>query len=267
MLKNKIIKKLSLAVAMSLSLVVMLSNMAFSYESEDCWGAENEESGYWVVVDDEADLLIDSEEEELYEIMMPISSYGNVSFVTISENYYSDTASFGRSYTEENFGRYASSVIFTIDMDNRRIEITSRGDCENKITTSIENIITDNIYTYASKGDYFTTAKRAFEQIYDVLEGNRIAQPMKYIGNAGLSILLGLLITYFIARAVSSTAKASNKEILDSMFVQFQFNNPEAHFDHETREYSPKSSGSGGGFSGGGGGGGHSGGSSGGHGF
>lgn len=254
---------------LSVILALSMATVAFSYEYEDTGyiAQQNEESGYYVVIDDAAGLFSDYEFDRLYETMEPISADGNVVLLTYSFDA-GDTETYANEYAVETFGSDANSMLFVIDMNNRILTVWSRGTVEKKITNTIGSIITDNVYTYAKDGDYFTTANEAFKQMKDVLEGNRIAQPMKYIGNACLAVLLGLLLTYFIARKMSSTSKASNSELLDSMFSQFELNNPRVDFAYETKEYSPKSSGSGGGgFGGGGGGGGSSGGSGGSHGF
>ena len=219
---------------------------------------------YEVFVDDQACLFTDDEIDELLEEMDPITEYGNVGVITIDMNAYSSTADFATDYIDYYYGMYSDSVVFVIDMDNRWLDVTSEGNLMDSITPTKADIITDNIYHYAEDGDYFRCAKRAVNLIYDVLAGNKIAQPMKYLSNGCVAILLSLIIGYIVARSASSTAKASDSQKLANIFTQFKVRNPKATYTGETKEYSPRSSSSGGG-GGGGGGGGHS--SSGGHGF
>ena len=153
-----------------------------------------------------------------------------------------------------------NGTLFLIDMDNRELYIFSDGDVYRTVTTSYANVITDNIYTYASDGDYFTCADNAFDQIASLLEGQKIAMPMKYISNALLALLLSALLNYFLVSFLSRSRKCSDEELLSAGQASFVFRNAAAKKTTTTKVYNPSSSGSGGGSSGGGGGGGSSGG-------
>lgn len=226
----------------------------------------NEESNYYIYLDDWADLLTDAEESNLIQKMKPITAYGNVAFVSISENPEYSTKRYAEKYYEEHFG-YSSGTVFIIDMDERYIWIYSNGEIYDTITTSYANTITDNVYSYASDRDYYTCASKAFEQINTLLEGRHIAQPMKYISNALLAIVIALLINYFVVMFFSRSRKPSASQLLDGTFFKTEIRNPHTEFINQTRRYSPQSSGSSGGSSGrsGGGGGGGSRGGGGGH--
>lgn len=222
--------------------------------------SHNDETGYTIHIDDAADLLSTLEEEELQKAMAPISAHGNVVFVSISENPTYSTERYANSYYEQYFG-YSSGTLLIIDMEERYIWIYSKGEIYETVTSSYATTITDNVYSYASRGDYLSCATKAFEQINTLLEGRHIAQPMKYISNALLSIVLALLINYFLAMALSRSRKASNRQILDGIFSKTQINNAQTQFVKQTKRYSPQSSSSsgsrssGGSRSGGGGGG------------
>lgn len=224
----------------------------------------NNTTGYSAVIEDDADLLTAEEEQLLLEQMKDITEYGNAAFVTIDSNPYSSTERFAESYSEENFYN-SPAITFVIDMDNRYLYIDSYGSKMRKyITSSRADTITDNIYYYAKDEEYYVCAQQAFEQIYAVLQGQRIAQPMKYISNALLAFALSMLILFIIIRISSSKRKATDKERLSGVYNSVKLYNPDAKFTHQTKTYSPQSSsssgGGGGGHSGGGGGGGHSGG-------
>ena len=132
------------------------------------------------------------------------------------------------------------------------------------ITSGRCNSITDNTYIYATSGhgyDYYTCAYKTFEQVLTLLQGGKIAQPMKHICNLLLALTLAMLINYFIVMSFAHAKKPSNGELLSGLFTKIDIQNPSTHFTRQTKKYSPQSSGnSGGGGSGGGGGGGHSGG-------
>lgn len=218
----------------------------------------NDAAGYQVIIEDDADLLSDQEEAALAETMEGITAYGNVAFKSIDYNEYS-TERYIRNYYGEMFGS-KSGTVFLIDMDNRNIWIHSNGGIYRVVTSSYADTITDNVYRYASDREYFLCANEAFSQMLTLLQGNRIAQPMKYISNVLLSVILGLLITYFIVRAMSVSAKPGEKELLEATRHQYRLNNPQMIHTSTTKRYDPPSSGGGsgggGGSSGGGGGGG-----------
>ena len=223
----------------------------------------NPDTDYSVIIEDDADLLTDSEEEELTTVMKDITVYGGASFVTINENS-TTAATFIESYYRNTFG-HESGTVFLIDMDNRKIWIFSDGKIYNTVTKSYADTITDNCYTYASNGDYFGCAKTAFSQIVSLLQGRRIAQPMKYISNAFLAVIVALLLNFIIVQIFSKTNSASSKELLSAIDHRYNLMNPDEEFTYTSKEYSPTSSS--GGSSGGGGGGGSSSGGGDGHSF
>ena len=125
------------------------------------------------------------------------------------------------------------------------------------------------ITTYASDADYYICAMKVYEQEYTLLQGRKIAQPMKYISNALLAVVIAVVINYIIVRVYSSKRKASTKSLMNGLFEYRAFNNCNVVFTHQTKTYSPRESSSGGSSGGGGGGGssGGGGGSGGGHSF
>ena len=246
---------------LALLLVVVMSGVALLAPSTIYASAfKNDETGYQALIVDEADLLSSSEEADLLEEMEGITEYSNVAFVSVDQNY-SSTENLAMRLNEEYFGN-DSGIVFIIDMDNRYIWIDSMGGARKTITNDYAQTITDNVYSYASDEDYYKCASKAFAQIHSLFEGQWIAQPMKYISNAFLAVALALLINYFIVRMLSRASKASSRQIMGGIFTKVDINNARANFTHQTKRYSPQSSGSSGGgrSGGGGGGGGHSGG-------
>lgn len=216
---------------------------------------------YKVIISDDANLLTESEELSLREIMTSLSEYGNVAFKSIEYNS-SSTGSYADRYYHSIFGTQ-SGTLFLIDMDNRNIWIFSDGYMYSVITKGYADTITDNVYKYASNGDYYSCAYNAYSQELSLLGGQRIAQPMKYIGNALIALTLGLLINYALVKLNNGTGTPDRKEVLSSIHVDTKVDTPNAKFVKTTKTYSPQSSSS----SGGGGGGGGSSGGGGGHSF
>lgn len=243
---------------------VKASEAAYSLVEEDkgYYLYENDSSGYQILIDDAAGLLSEDEGRQLAPYMAGCSDGGYVMLVTTDYNDRGNAEAYAENYYRSRIPE-ESGILFLIDMDTRELLFYSEGAYHRELSGSTMNVIGDNIYKYASNGDYYSCAQEAFSEISDVLEGKRIAAPMKYISNACLAILLALIINYFIARGVSKAAKPSDSEIMNSIFSRFSFTDPAVKFLHESRRYSPRSSGSGG-SGGGGGGGGHS---SGGHSF
>lgn len=222
----------------------------------------NSDSGYDLILDDDADFLTDADEDSLVEIMTKITDYCNVALVTTTSHSFYSTEDFAADYFDSTFGAHASGTIFVIDRDLNEIYIYSDGEAHKTITNSHAYTITDNTYVYATESygrDYYTCSYETMEQILALMEGRRIAQPMKYICSALLAIILALLINYFIAMFYSRQRKTNIKNIISGIYANASITNPRVSFSHQTKTYSPPSSNSGGGSSGGGGGG-HSGG-------
>ena len=243
-----------------LLLILMIAVLSiFEFAPEESYAEErtiytNPQTGYAVIVDDKEDLLTDAEEADLVNEMMPITEYGNVAFVSGSGS--GTTAErFANDWYYSHFGN-DSGTIFVIDMYNRMIQISSAGSVYNVITKGYANTITDNVYTYATRGDYYGCAVNAFRQAYTLLEGGRIARPMKHITNALVALTLAIVVTYFLARRNRKPEAAPEQQIFAATTASTLAASVTATKVIETITYEEVSSssggGSGGGFSGGG---------------
>lgn len=226
----------------------------------------NPDTGYDVILEDSANLLSEAEEASLLESMKEISAYGNVGFKTI--NYNETTAeAYLEEYYQQKFGR-DSGIIFLIDMDNRKIWLKDDGSIERTIGASYLDTITDNCYRYASAGKYSECAGEVFLEIGALLEGQRIAQPMKYVSNALLALVVAMLINFCILKKSGAQDVPDRRKILAKTKYHIRLENPRAEFVKTTKRHAPRSSDSSGSSDGSsGGGGGSSSGSSGGHSF
>lgn len=229
----------------------------------------NPDTGYEAIIEDDAALMAENDYEALLGLMKQITLYGNVMLKTIETNNMS-TEGYIRALYNERF-KSDSGTILVIDMDNRNIWIHSNGKIYNTVTSSYADTITDNVYRYASSGDYYTCAYKVFEQELALLKGSKISQPMKYISNALLAIVADLLINYGIVRMYVRKKVPSIKKIMNVILVNKAFDNCKVVHTYQSKTYSPvesdsdsgssggsSSGGSSGGASGGGGGGGHS---------
>lgn len=255
-------KKIALFLVLSVFIVTMCALPAKALDSGFVY--TNPDTGYSVYFDDEQDLLSDSEEAALLEDMIPLTTYGNVGFISC-ENLSESTPEYSARRYNSLFGTDSGAVL-VIDMGNRILFIKNNGAISKIVTNAYSNTITDNIYRYASNGDFYTTASTCYKQIYTLMEGGKIAQPMRIISAALLALILGLLINYLLLRTVTKPRQAAMGEIIDAADVDFRLRNPGAQFINKTKVYSPvRTSGGGGGGSRGGGGFSGGGGSGGGH--
>ena len=222
------------------------------------------------IIRDDADLLTDSEEQELLAVMQEICEYGTPMFWTHRES--GEAEQLAEDFYHAQIGT-ASGTLLAINMRSRIITVFSDGAIYRTINQSEANTITDNIYRYASAGNYYGCARSAFEQIGRLLRGERIARPMKMISNLLLAFTLALLIVYiYISKRYeqhTTTRKVKTVvpvSVLSAAAFSATILNKQQKLTRQLKTDLSSSSGSGGrsgGFGGGGGfsgGGGHSGG-------
>lgn len=187
-MRNKILSLLSMiALALLMALLIVPTR------------ALADDNGYHIIIEDQADLFTDSEEADLRKQLEGILPYGSAAIVTNDEYNY-DAAALAEEKFREYFNR-DSATLLMIDMYNRRIQIFSDGAIYKTVSKAKANEITDNIYTYATDGNYYMAAKKSFEQIETILSGGRITTPMKYATNAAFAIGIVLLINFIIITA------------------------------------------------------------------
>ena len=218
-------------------------------------------SNYRLIIDDREDLLTASEENMLQIKMERIRQYGNVGFVTVSQ--FSSTDTYTKNLYRDLFGR-ESGMLFVIDMGRRNIWIFCDGAIYRIINKSYANTITDNVYRYASKGQYYDCAYNVFDQAEILLEGGRISQPMKYISNALIALVLAILGNFIFLVIQRGESIANPDTIAKAMSSGVAVGIVSKVMTKSKKSRHVESSGGGGCSSGGGGGGGGGGGSSGG---
>lgn len=228
----------------------------------------DETTGYKLEIHDDASLLEDTQLHALVKDMKGLVKYGSVGFFTTNIEYRSTSAlahDLYDKYLWKQSSAEESGTIFLIDMEQRNIYIYSNGVIYKTITNAYANTITDKVYKYASDADYYRCAKEVFDSELTLLEGRKIAQPMKYVSNIFLAAALAILINYLLVKLFSRAKSPSEAEMLASIAATQRMNHADVQFERESKTYSPRSSsgsGGGGGHSGGGGssggGGGHS---------
>ncbi|MBS4899354.1 MAG: TPM domain-containing protein [Clostridiales bacterium] len=197
--------------------------LAYSQLQADTAKYTNPDTNYQVFIDDSSDLLSDKEEAEIVEAMKPITKYGGAAFVTKAVSSGST-----ESYAKELAYKYYtgdSGTVFLIDMGHRKVYMYSTGKMSKTLTSGKALSITDNVYSYAKKGNYLKCASEAFKQAGTLLRGGRIAQPMKYISNALIAVIVSLIIMYFIVKTARGTVAKKNGAMLGAVKTRFNVDN------------------------------------------
>lgn len=216
---------------------------------------ENEGIVYSALIIDEADLLTPEEEEELLPFMTQLENYGNTIFQTVTLGEGADFEKYSEDTYYEIFGN-EPGAIFQVDMGNRKLTLSSSTGMDEVISRERDSIV-DNVYRYATDGDYLECAKECFNQIYTVYNDGVIAHRMKNIDNALLAVMLSLIVNFIIVFA-SEKKKSSDAKLVASVIATTTVLGAAVKESGLTKVYSPVStdSGSSGSFGGGGGGGG-----------
>ena len=173
----------------------------------------NQETGYIAVIDDGASLLDAAEYSDVLSTMTGITDYCNAGLYTYdgaSRDYVGDKA---YNWANQTFSGHCT--LFIIDMATRQIMVWSSDDMRRTITQGKGYTIVDNVYTYASDGQYGRCAMTAFNQILRVLKGEKVTGPMKYISNGLLALVIALLLAYlFISARHEQEVRVSLPEIV-----------------------------------------------------
>ena len=220
----------------------------------------NPETGFRVYILDEDDLLSSSEESRLLEEMKPITQYGHAIFWSTRESTHGDEIEQARLKRRAVTGM-DSAGIFVINMSARKITFQSYGRIYEVITRSYARTITNNVSRYATDGDYYSCAANGFRQAFRLLEGERIAQPMKIVSYALIALMLGLLaaVLFVFGKRQNTVYKKLALPLSAAVTTGVLLRtDPTSRKSGQNRRYSPpssdSSSGGGGGCGGGGGG-------------
>ncbi len=161
-----------------------------------------------IVILDELGLLSEEEREQLAEEMRPITEYGSVAFWTTDKETYNEVEQ-ARMKRRELFG-LNSATILVINMKVRKVSIQSYGRIYETVTVERANTITNNVRNYLTRGEYYDGAAMAFRQIDRILDGGRIPQPMKYLSNASIALILSLMAMLPLAFRYASTFRRAD---------------------------------------------------------
>lgn len=221
-----------------------------------------------VTIIDDAYLLSDDEYDELEEYLDSLdSSYNYVVATTDESNYGQDEDSILFDFYTENYNSREDGVAFLIDMYHRELYLSGYGKAQYEIKNADAYDITDNVYRYASNGEYYECIYSVFEQCNTLINDGIILRPMRLIVTALVSIILGFLFVFL--KAVRERARVQTFTPAEMLLIGASIAGTSTVLNTTRRRIASAGStyhGGGGGFSGGGGGfsggggGGHSGG-------
>lgn len=156
----------------------------------------NPETNYKIIIADYADYLTTEEKVLLMEDMKPITSQGNVVYYTYLHGG-RDLASSCEYFYLACLGANEPGVMFAINPDE--LYIYAEGSMADIVTNRYANSIADNVYKKAMVDDYYGCASDSYHQIIALLNNKNIPEPMKYICNALLGLLLSFMICFLYA--------------------------------------------------------------------
>ena len=208
-----------------------------------------------VFIMDDANLLTDVQAYKLAKAMEPITSFMPVAFITTKTAHKGSTEEYTRSTLfPQTFTR--SGILFVIDMYSRQLFIYTSDDNTKMSVQKCENI-TDNVYRYASKEQYYKCADETFEEIYKLMSGLAIPKPMKHTSNLLIALAVGLLSMFSgISKFVTVKKPKDVYKIDDNVRKKVALSNEKVVLTHEYtihHDTSDSSGGFSGGFGGGGG--------------
>lgn len=219
---------------------------------------------YRVTIVDRAELLTEAQEENLAKAMRNVAAYHPVAFFSVNYSGGRSASRLAEILFDEVFPE-KNGILFLIDMDNREIWLQKANNNRN-LTTALCNTVTDNVYRYASFGNYSRCAEEAFMQVYRILNGERVPETMKHMSNLFLSLAAAvLLVFHFAAKGTGVIRPKQVFDVDDNMTGHVSTGNVKKRFLRkivQTRSDSSFDWSSGGSSSGSSGGGGWSGGSS-----
>ncbi|MBR4706575.1 MAG: TPM domain-containing protein [Pseudobutyrivibrio sp.] len=210
-----------------------------------------------VKIVDDAGILTNEETEELEEYLEALDGAMNYLVVTCDDRAMGSSALEKLdNYYRQEFDDNEDGIAFIVDMDTRRIELQGRNKLQYSLDSGDCTDITDNVYSYASDGDYYNCIYHAFRQADLVANYKFVLRPMRIIVSLLIAIIIGFLGTFL--KAMADRSKENEiKGAPEMILVGATFKGLAHVYDskkRKVREQSHYSGGSshGGGYSGGG---------------
>lgn len=103
--------------------------------------------------------------------------------------------------------------------------------------------VTDTAVCHAASEEtlVYENVETGYSVLTDLLKGENIAIPMKYITNLLLAVSLALLINFGLLNVLTRVRGVRKKKLLSNIEKKFTYTTPTADFVKQTSEYSPSS--------------------------
>lgn len=174
-----------------------------------------------IVIEDDADLLTDSEENDLLQLMQGLSEYGNVMFKTVDDNRIS-VEGYAKAHYQARFADQ-SGVLFLIDTGNGETFFYCCGKLAKKIPEMDAETVTYNVREDAVRGDYFACAGKAFTQAERIARGTVVSKFTKYTCNICLGLLIAMLLNFVAVNELSKLQRTEDSELIKHTLNQYEF--------------------------------------------
>ena len=180
---------------------------------------------------DFADIYSSSDEDYLYTQVSNFIKETNLdlAIVTISYNNKHNTAMYADDFYDYNsFGldENRSGLLLLVDMDSRRLYLSTTGDAINIYTDDRVNNIMSNIFTYFSNKDYYTATEifinyaKSYTEVssgedshYVFSEDGKITKSRKGILVAGIFAIIITVISILVMASKNRLAKVASSSI------------------------------------------------------
>lgn len=159
---------------------------------------------------DFADLFSDSEEDKLYENVKEFIAKTNLDMVIVTINYNNKTTSMEYAddfydYNDFGIGSNYDGILFLIDMDNRKMWISTTGSAIQIFDSHIDSIL-DDTYSYIKNKEYFECANTFISSSRSSYNSD------KYSGLV-LGILFAIVISILVPTVFCLIQKSKHKAI------------------------------------------------------
>lgn len=193
-----------------LGLVIFLASPVYGGENESNYSANPEK------IYDQADLLSQSEENKLLELIETYAHQTELDFVIVTTNDVGNKSSelYADDFYDDNKFGYdypcGSGALLLIDMDNRQVVISTAGKAMNDISQKqIDNIL-DEIAPKLTSGDYADAGSIFVKTISGYITGEiKEKNLFSHLQNPLISGIIALVISGVAVLIMSGTSKTA----------------------------------------------------------
>lgn len=171
---------------------------------------------------DMADLLTDSEEEELRIFAEKYEAYGiSIVFMTTEVTGGKTTQNFSNDFYDGNHFR-PDGIMFSIDMENREIYIDTVGECIAMISDSRISGVLEDSFEYATEGRYAKCLNEMSESICKVIDERQ--EPFKSaIKPSPVIIFAMIIVAAGVVLILIAMHNKANKKISANQYIGSTF--------------------------------------------